>query len=135
MSNPLFPGNAVWREHSQWSKMYAPVAIANSSLLFTNFGSKCETSNNETDFNSVLDSISEKLAIDVFHAIKNDISPLSNRASHTACGDRKAARPVTGNQAVRIIKTNHAGIPKGRVTQFRTNNDKAVSKSRLTNLP
>ncbi|KAK8864062.1 hypothetical protein M9Y10_011757 [Tritrichomonas musculus] len=135
MSNPLFPGNAVWREHSQWTKMFTtPVSIENSSQLFTNFGSKNETSNHETDFNSIIDSISEKLAIDVFHAIRSEIIPIPNRSSHTACGDRKPNRPVTGNQPVRIIKTNHAAIPKGRVTQFRTNIDKAVSKSRLTNI-
>lgn len=135
MSNPLFPGNAVWREHSQWTKMFAaPVSIENSSQLFTNFGSKSETSNHETDFNSIIDSISEKLAVDVFHAIRSEILPISNRSSHTACGSRKPTRPVTGNQPVRIIKTNHAAIPKGRVTQFRTNIDKSVSKSRLTNI-
>ena len=134
MKNAFFPGNAAWNEHSKWLQLFtSPIPVENNSQVFSNFGSKNETILNETDMNSMIDAISEKLAIDVFHAIRNDVNANSNRSAYTANVERNRCRPITGNQAIRIAKKSQHFVSKGRTIQI-PNLKKVFAKSRLAGL-
>ena len=106
MKNAFFPGNTAWNEHSKWLELFTtPVSIESNAQNFSNFGSKNESYSNDVGVDSIIDKICEKLAIDVFHEIRNDVKP-NQRSAYTAHCERQKCKPINGNQAAKISKNN-----------------------------
>ena len=133
MKNAFFPGNTAWNEHSKWLELFTtPVSIESNAQNFSNFGSKNESYSNDVGVDSIIDKICEKLAIDVFHEIRNDVKP-NQRSAYTAHCERQKCKPINGNQAAKISKNNHNFAIKGRTAPMK-NFESVFAKSRLANL-
>jgi hypothetical protein len=130
----LFNDALVWREHSQWKAVFAdPVSIESNGQAFANFGDIFEIQRPEIGYETIVDAICEGLTSDIFQEIRREITVEPLRGVHTASGDRKRTRPIATHPTQRMVRTNHAQVPKSRIAPRPM--DRAPSRGRLVKLP
>jgi hypothetical protein len=135
---PLISDAAVWREHSQWRILFAPVLPPDDSgLLLANFGGCTDESvENEANFDSIIEAICDALSGDILQQIRGDLAPESRRGIRTA-SDGKPTKPVaTPGQLRRAARTNPQAGSKARAQVGKLPGERPqAARSRLSPMP
>ena len=98
----VFNDPSVWRECNQWRAVFANPSEGNSQL-FSNFGSITEECPQTQDMESLIRTISEQFALDVFSELKNDLTFEPMRSVRTSQADRKIQqKPVTPHKTPNV---------------------------------
>ena len=79
----VFNDPSVWRESSQWRAVFATPSDG-TGQLFANYGSIDEDSTTFQDIDSMIQSIANQFAMDVYNELKNDIAPEPGRLVRTS---------------------------------------------------
>lgn len=91
----LFNDPSAWRENNQWKAVFCPILIdERQSQLFSNFGSNLETQDSLADFETIVTSVTNQFAMDVFAELRNDLTLDVSRSSKTSQGYRDSKRPM-----------------------------------------
>lgn len=131
----IFPEPSVWREQSAWKTIFAEPSVSMShSQLFSNFGSAIENESPYTDFESMLDQISLRLANDVIKQLESENIVETKRIAYTASGNRSAIFPTQPTPTNKKRKHQNPAANK-QSTSILHGNGKKHARSRLGKLP
>ena len=121
----LFNDSSVWRESNQWKAVFSPAIVdEKQSQLFSNFGSNLEAQESPTDFETVVQKVTEQFAMDVFSELKAFLMPDPTRSSRTSQGYRDSRKPLPPQRTPVVTPHNpkrasrYGGTSQGRDRTF-----------------
>ena len=113
----VFNDPSVWRESSQWRSVFATPSDG-TGQLFANFGSIDEDSTTTQDIDTIIKTIANQFAMDVYNELKNDVSPEPMRSVRTSQAETRKTtfKPTFGHKTPTVTpvhsrrgQRNHTG--------------------------
>lgn len=111
----LFNDPEVIHEHGQWESRFFPLVVPSESLLCSNYSSIANNQQREENPEYLINIFSEQLSLDIFAAIKPDITGDICAHPKTASGSRPVViKTATGKRHLKATNGNITVIPRAK---------------------
>lgn len=119
----LFSDPEIVHEHGQWEAKFFALTIPSESLICSNYASMADNTQREENPEYLINLFAEQLALDIFAAIKPDITGEICAHPKTSSGSRPVViKTATGKRHLKAANANVTVIPraKANVTAHRS---------------